>query len=71
MGGMVEDGGINVEVTKGVAGGVICADVVMGGNDLDGDSWETSGIVVTAVGVATDSGVVLLIGRKTFMTIKN
>lgn len=65
---MVEDEGIKVEVTKGGAGGAICADVVMGGSDLDGDSWE---IVVTAVGVTTDPGVVLLIGRTTFRMIKN
>lgn len=47
---------------------MICAEVVMAGSDLDGDSWE---IVVSAVGVATGPGAVLLIEKKTLRTIKN
>lgn len=66
--GSAGDEGVNLEVTQGIVDAEICAEVVMGGSDLDGDSRET---VVSDVGVATEPGVVGLIGRKTLRTITN
>lgn len=66
--GSAGDEGVKVEVTQGIVDAEICAEVVMGGSNLDGESRE---IVAGGVGVATETCVVGLIGRKTLRTIIN